>query len=76
MAKSIHLTAFSRDVPSALSVLQLADDPLPEPGQGQVLVEIYLRPINPTDLLLSSGAYGRDFPLPRVPGSEGERPNC
>ncbi len=52
--------------------LALVDVPVPEPAAGEVLVQPFLRPINPTDVLFLKGAYGASFPLPRVPGSEGE----
>ena len=69
MAKAVHVYGFAGA--DYASHMKLVDIEVPEPGPGQVLVQIYLRPVNPTDILFCSGAYGPDFPLPRVPGSEG-----
>lgn len=69
MAKALQLSAFGGD--AFLDHLALVDVPVPEPAAGEVLVQPFLRPINPTDVLFLTGAYGASFPLPRVPGSEG-----
>ena len=52
-------------------VLQVQDLPTPEPGRGQVRVHMLVTPINPSDLLMVRGVYGRLPPLPAVPGFEG-----
>jgi NADPH:quinone reductase-like Zn-dependent oxidoreductase len=52
-------------------VLQLRDVPVPEPGSGQVRVRMIASPINPSDLLVVRGAYGRRPALPATPGFEG-----
>ncbi len=52
-------------------VLQVRDVPTPEPGRGQVRVRMLVSPINPSDLLMVRGAYGRQPPLPATPGFEG-----
>jgi NADPH:quinone reductase-like Zn-dependent oxidoreductase len=52
-------------------VLGTRDVPLPEPGPGQVRVRMRLAPINPSDLLVVRGQYGRLPPLPATPGFEG-----
>ena len=52
-------------------VLQVRDLPTPEPGPGQVRVRMLVSPVNPSDLLMVSGVYGRLPPLPAVPGFEG-----
>ncbi len=52
-------------------VLQVRDLPTPEPGRGQVRVRMLVSPINPSDLLMVQGAYGRLPALPAVPGFEG-----
>jgi NADPH:quinone reductase-like Zn-dependent oxidoreductase len=52
-------------------VLQLRDVPEPEPGPGQVRVRMLASPVNPSDLLLVQGLYGRQPPLPATPGFEG-----
>ena len=52
-------------------VLQVRDVPTPEPGRGQVRVRMLVSPINPSDLLMVRGAYGRQPPLPAMPGFEG-----
>jgi NADPH:quinone reductase-like Zn-dependent oxidoreductase len=52
-------------------VLQLQDVPVPEPGPGQVRVRMLASPINPSDLMVVRGAYGRLPTLPATPGFEG-----
>ncbi len=43
----------------------------PEPGQGEVLVELLAAPINPSDLLTLTGDYGVLPDLPATGGNEG-----
>jgi NADPH2:quinone reductase len=50
-------------------VLRLAELPDPEPGPGQLLVELAAAGVNYLDTYFRSGAY--PMPLPFIPGSEG-----
>ena len=52
-------------------VLTVEDLPPPQPGPGQVLVRLRVRPINPSDLYMIRGTYGIKPPLPATPGLEG-----
>lgn len=52
-------------------VLQLREVPVPKPEHGQVRVRMIASPINPSDLLLIRGVYGRRVQPPAVPGFEG-----
>jgi NADPH:quinone reductase-like Zn-dependent oxidoreductase len=52
-------------------VLQVRDVPVPEPGKGEVRVRMISSPINPSDLLVVRGEYGRLPTLPATPGFEG-----
>lgn len=52
-----------------LEHVQINDLPVPEPKEGEVLVRITLRPVNPTDLAQAKGGYGNK-PVFTV-GSEG-----
>lgn len=59
--------------PEALALRDLAD---PEPGEGQVAVDVRAAGINYADVLIRSGGYPQPPPLPWIPGSEvaGETP--
>ena len=52
-------------------VLEVRDVPEPVPGRGAVRVRMIASPINPSDLLMVRGQYGRQPPLPATPGFEG-----
>ena len=43
----------------------------PPPGAGQIQVAMKIMPINPADILLIEGRYGRQPQLPCTPGAEG-----
>lgn len=45
--------------------------PLPEPGEGQVYVEMLLAAVHPANILQIRGQYGDQPALPYVPGFEG-----
>lgn len=51
--------------------LQLRDVPCPEPGRGEIRVRMRASPINPSDLMVVRGVYGRLPQLPATPGFEG-----
>jgi NADPH:quinone reductase-like Zn-dependent oxidoreductase len=51
--------------------LTVADIPLPRPGPGEVLVQVFAAPVNPSDLMFTTGNYGFKKPLPATPGFEG-----
>jgi NADPH:quinone reductase-like Zn-dependent oxidoreductase len=52
-------------------VLQVRELPEPIPRRGEVRVRMIASPINPSDLLMVRGQYGRQPPLPATPGFEG-----
>jgi NADPH:quinone reductase-like Zn-dependent oxidoreductase len=52
-------------------VLELRDVPVPEPGPSMVRVRMLASPVNPSDLLVVRGQYGKRPPLPATPGFEG-----
>jgi NADPH:quinone reductase-like Zn-dependent oxidoreductase len=53
------------------TVLQVREVERPEPGRGEVRVRMRASPINPSDLLVVRGQYGRLPTLPATPGFEG-----
>jgi NADPH:quinone reductase len=52
-------------------VLQVRDVPVPQPKRGEVRVRMLAVPVNPSDVLMIRGQYGRQPPLPATPGFEG-----
>jgi NADPH:quinone reductase-like Zn-dependent oxidoreductase len=61
---------FHRHGPPA-EALQLDDVPTPEPGPGEVRVRLTHRSVNPADLSMVRGTYGRSRDLPAIGGNEG-----
>ncbi len=51
-------------------VEELRERPTPDPGPGQVLVEVRAAGVNPADLKLREGEFGRTHTLPRALGFE------
>ncbi len=52
-------------------VLQVREVDRPVPGRGEVRVRMLASPVNPSDLLVVRGQYGRLPDLPATPGFEG-----
>jgi NADPH:quinone reductase-like Zn-dependent oxidoreductase len=65
--KSIRFHRFGEPA----EVLELQETPVPAPGRGQVRVRMIASPVNPSDLLVVRGTYGRQPSLPATPGFEG-----
>jgi NADPH:quinone reductase-like Zn-dependent oxidoreductase len=64
--KAVRFSRFGR----ASEVAELVDIPEPPPpGPGQVLIEVEVTPINPSDLLHFEGRYAKPLPLPAFAGS-------
>ncbi|ANB57179.1 zinc-binding dehydrogenase family protein [Anoxybacillus sp. B7M1] len=53
------------------NVLKLENKPIHRPKNGEVLVRMKARPINPSDLLPIQGVYSHRISLPAIPGYEG-----
>jgi NADPH:quinone reductase-like Zn-dependent oxidoreductase len=51
--------------------LRMLKRDMPEPGHGQVLVKIRAASVNYRDILMISGKYSRNLPLPLIPFSDG-----
>lgn len=69
------ITRYNDDDPSA-SIQVIHKDVPSDLKDGEVLVKMMLRPINPSDMFCMRGKYGGFTPekLPAVPGLEG--PAC
>lgn len=52
-------------------VLKVENKFIQSPSEGEVLVRMTTRPINPSDLLPIRGAYSHRIPLPSIPYYEG-----
>ncbi|MBT2664173.1 zinc-dependent alcohol dehydrogenase family protein [Bacillus sp. ISL-4] len=52
-------------------VLKVENKFIQSPSEGEALVRMTTRPINPSDLLPIRGAYSHRIPLPSIPGYEG-----
>ena len=53
------------------NVLGLAEEEVPEPRAGEMLIRVEAAPINPADLNIIEGKYPKRPELPAVPGTEG-----
>ena len=51
-------------------VMKLEEVPNPSPGPGQVLVHVKAIGVNPVDVYIRSGTYGRKPSLPYTPGAD------
>src|SRR5437773_3556684 len=51
-------------------VLKFEDVPDPQAGPGQVVVRVKAVGVNPVDVSIRTGAYGKVVPLPYTPGSD------
>ncbi|KAL4427108.1 hypothetical protein ABPG77_001112, partial [Micractinium sp. CCAP 211/92] len=69
--KIVQVHQYNQEHPE--KAVTVVEGPVPEPGQGQVLVRIQLRPVNPADLFSVQGVYPGFKPekLPAVPGLDG-----
>ena len=56
--------------PTGIDALQWKEMPTPQPGKGEVLIEIKAASLNFPDLLIVQNKYQMKPPLPFVPGSE------
>ncbi len=57
--------------PVPQDIIACVDFELPAPAAGEVLIEVLAAPINPSDVLTITGAYGMLPPLPAIGGNEG-----
>jgi NADPH:quinone reductase-like Zn-dependent oxidoreductase len=63
------MKAIVQDEPGG--ILHIKDIPIPEPGDGEVLVKMNFSPLNPSDLSFLQGSYAGSPDYPVVPGLEG-----
>lgn len=67
----MHHALYTTRGPVPQDVIECVDFALPPLAAGEVLVEVLAAPINPSDVLTLTGAYGMLPPLPAVGGNEG-----
>ena len=65
------LKCYELQGPSGIDGLALVDKPVPEPGEGEVLVRLKAATLNYRDLLTVKGGYGSRQKFPLVPVSDG-----
>ncbi|MBS4196751.1 zinc-dependent alcohol dehydrogenase family protein [Lederbergia citri] len=53
------------------AVLTVENRPIHNPSNGEILVRMITRPINPSDLIPIYGSYSHRISLPAIPGYEG-----
>ena len=68
---SIQKALQYREYGDPAQVLALVEIPVPEPGPGEVLVQMQASPIHPSDMGLIQGSYGRPRTPPATAGREG-----
>src|SRR5512135_3529368 len=64
--KAIQVNEFG-----APEVMKLVEIPDPQPGPGEVVVEVRAAGVNPVDTYIRAGFYRPDLPLPYTPGIDG-----
>jgi NADPH2:quinone reductase len=64
--KAIRVSEFGEP-----KVLRLEEVPMPQPGPGQVLVQIHAIGVNPVETYIRAGTYARLPALPYTPGNDG-----
>ena len=65
------MRAIRIDAHGDLDALAATEVPRPEPGPGEVLVEVRAAGLNHLDLWVRKGVPGHEFPLPLIPGCDG-----
>lgn len=65
------MKAWQLTATTGADALKLTNLPEPRPGPCQVLVRVRATSLNYRDLMVSSGRYGPDVPLPLIPLSDG-----
>jgi len=51
--------------------LEIQEVGLPEPGEGEVILEVAFSGVNPVDMYAAEGRVAADAPVPRTLGTEG-----
>jgi NADPH:quinone reductase-like Zn-dependent oxidoreductase len=69
--KETPLKCYELQGPDGIDGLALIDKPMPEPGDGEVLVRLRAATLNYRDLLTIKGGYGSRQKFPLVPVSDG-----
>jgi NADPH:quinone reductase-like Zn-dependent oxidoreductase len=69
--KGVALKYYAIESEFGIDNLRMLERDMPKPGHGQVLVKIRAASVNYRDLLMISGKYSRNLPLPLIPFSDG-----
>ena len=69
--KGVAVRYYAIESEFGIDNLRMLERDVPKPGHGQVLVKIRAASVNYRDLLMISGKYSRNLPLPLIPFSDG-----
>ena len=69
--KGVAVKYYAIESEFGIDNLRMLERDVAKPGHGQVLVKIRAASVNYRDLLMISGKYSRNLPLPLIPFSDG-----
>lgn len=71
MNSQINRRIVQRRIGTFSEAAELIEEPIPTPGENDLLVELVVAPINPAELLMLEGSYGYGEARPSLPRNAG-----